>query len=300
MIIAFCTERLGTWQNPPIWGDERLIIGVKKYLEQLPGVTRVDLYDKNTALAGDVDVSVHIQPGRSHKQRARKTVLWYQSDHPYSMIDLQEQYDGLLLASNHHAGLAAVELPDGYPWQREPVVYTDPDDFSVRPRTANYPVVYLGNNIKGKDTMNRYIMPALPHGLQLFGWGWDHTPLAGVSHGPLKGFMSTTQLYMNSAIVLACHLPKHREWDMPVVRATEAMMCRALVISDDVGRDIWGDRILYTEGRSHLDELLTYWLAHQDERHEYIAGNRAYALQHLSFEKQARRMVPFFERVMNA
>ncbi len=295
MVVAFVTERIGTFHNPPAWGDERLAIGISKYLLMHKMIERVDILNKNMSPNNDVDIVILLQ--RIHPQRgSRATIYWYQNDHDYKFDDLVNDFDGLIFASTYHRDKALTDLPTLYPWIYEPVVYADPDEFPIRTPTDKINVVYLGNNIKGDAIRNKYIDPALPFGLRVYGTGFQNTPLAPVFRGPLRGLMSTSQLYTNTDIVLACHLEPHYRWNMPVVRATEGLLCKCLVISDRVGEHIYGDRVEFTDGGADMQSLLAYWIDNEKERKQKIELNRAWAIGNLSMEIQASRIVTFLKQ----
>jgi len=293
--IAFAVERLGTYQSTPVWGEERLVVSLAKHMTGLRSIESVQLLDKSTN-PDNADIVIQMHNNMKHRGK-KSTIYWYQNDHEYDIVKLSNQYDGLIFASRYHYDLASRILPDDYPFIREPVVYADPDEFPVLPRTDKLPIVYLGNNIKGAILTRRYLQPALPFGLRAYGTGWENSPISSAARGSLKGMMSTGQLYANSDIVIAFHLKRHHEWNLPVVRATEAILSRSLVISDHTGYDIWGDRILYTQGGKHLSELLEEWVGQTAKIREFNRGSRLWAIEYLNISKQAARLREFFRRL---
>lgn len=299
MILALVVERTDSWQNPPIWGDERLARGLQKYLARLPALTRVDLVSRHELLAADIDVALLFNPDLPH--RAPCTLFWYQNDHDYDLRVLADTYDGLILASGYHRDEATRTLA-GYPWTYEPVVCIDPELFPRRARTAHYPVVYLGNNIKGVERTERYVRPAIPFGLHLFGSYWDQPPYAACWHGPLKGLSSNTQVYTDADVVLSFHLQKHADWNMPVCRITEALACERIVISDKVGVDLFGGYVFWTDGEASLTALLDFWLiaGKEADRVKRVHGARQWVFEHCSMADQAARLAEFCAQVMQA
>lgn len=292
MIIALCTERTDSWQNPPIWGDERLARDLQQVLVHLHDIERVDLLNKTMPCAPDVDVCLRFQSYLP--QTAPVTLLWYQNDHDYDLVSLADQYDGLLLASTSH-GAEAERTLGGYPWTHEPVVCANPDRFPVCSPTDHYPVVYLGNNIKGPERTGRFLAPAIPYGLALFGSYWSDPPYAACNRGAVKGLASNNQVYRNADVVLSFHLQKHADWSMPVCRITEALLCERIVISDKVGCDLFTRHVVWTEGGADLSGQLGYWLneATPEARVGMTAGARGYAVERFHVKDQAVRVAAF-------
>jgi hypothetical protein len=301
MNVGISVPRTDTYLSPPIWGDERLARSLQKFLGNQKGIGRVDLYGRGMTVSNDIDIVLCMNHDVKH--RGKKTVLWYQNSNEHDLRSLTNEYDGIMFASDHHFQAADHDWSMNdfpIPYCLEYVCYSDPAEFPEMSRTKNVKIAYLGNNIKGPQNVERYLVPAIEFGLECYGSGWEHGPTAPVAKGALRGLMSSAQLYNNSEIVLSFHLDEHRKWGMPVCRPTEAMLCNALCITDEVGRDVWDHHVIFTDGDRDLADKLSYWTAHPEEVKKFIVGNREYAIENLTVEIQAFRVGEFLKKVMDS
>jgi len=268
------------------------------------GIGRVALYASGQSADADIDMLLVLNrdviiPSSPTAKDFRK-VFWYQNSNEYDILDLEKVYDGIMFASDYHFNLMTERVASmSRPIQfcKEYVCYSDAEEFPELAKTKDISIVYLGNNIKGPENTQRYLVPAIPFGLEVYGSMWESGPMASVAKGPLRGLRSSAQLYANADIVLSFHLDKQRKWNMPVCRPTEAMLCNTLCITDSVGQDVWGGNVIYTKGGDDLAKILEYWKTRKDEIPARIEGNRRIAIEDLSIESQAERIAAFLTEV---
>lgn len=92
-------------------------------------------------------------------------------------------------------------------------------------------------------------------------------PFAPYHEGRVS-YYEVPAIYNSARIVLEDCTPMCKPWGCINSRTFEAMACGACVVSNDVPelRELFADAILIYRNRQELDELLTYYLEHDDER----------------------------------
>ncbi|MBI5558036.1 MAG: glycosyltransferase [Deltaproteobacteria bacterium] len=94
-------------------------------------------------------------------------------------------------------------------------------------------------------------------------------------HEGRVSYYDVPEIYNSAKIVMEDCTPMCKPWGCINSRTFEAMACGACVVSNDVPelRDLFPDEILIYRNRQELEEILAYYLAHDEERK--AVGQRA-------------------------
>src|SRR5262249_17050519 len=168
-----------------VQGDEQVARAWQKYLSRCPEIESVTLYDAGSEIIERLDFLIHFNPFlKSHENT--KNVLYLQNAFPESHYEhgvvgvfrkVQGNFAGFVFTSKDlmKACTDGAVVPFA----------TDPDVFYPQ-RSASYevPVAFVGNDLRGPLTNHRYLFPAVPLGLVIFGNDWA-PPLSKVCRGKL-------------------------------------------------------------------------------------------------------------------
>lgn len=122
---------------------------------------------------------------------------------------------------------------------------TDPEVFFPNPFpewTCNHPVVFLGNNVRPQETHERFLYPAIDHGLAIYGGPYTDPKLQRCHRGRLPQEM-LPHLYNSPAIFLNFHIPIALEHSIVNSRIYDLLACGSMVVSEpfegDLAKHVW-------------------------------------------------------------
>lgn len=299
--IGLRVLKLGTFDvGKPgnIQGDEQVARAWQKYLLQCSGVQSVKLYDADSQIVERLDFLIDFNPFLQ-PYNASKNVLYLQNAFPESQYpggvvrifqQVRERFAGYIFTSTDLMRACA----DGavVPFA------TDPDLFYPQ-RTAAYelPVVFVGNDIRGPLVNHRYLSPAIPLGLVIFGNDWA-PPLDVVCRGKLP-MEDLPKLYSSALINLNAHLPDHLKSGTINLRIFDILACGGFVISD-VSKavvDEFGETVVCTEGHEDLWAKIVRYLADPEERARRSAAGRKLVLSNHTYANRARAVVSYLNAI---
>lgn len=273
-----------------IIGEEFYFESMARYLSRIQGVESVELYAPNSLPGSKLDFMIHINdtaPGGY----AEKEVLYLQNGYPEgndkALLRLSKNhYDGYILLSErilefHHLNhLSGVVVPFG----------ADLDLFRPCPPDASlaYEVAYVGNDIKGSERTERFLMPATRFNIGLFGnWGlpprrgfervfpWMmnrrypryRVALSRISKGKMS-FDRLPVLYSSTKINLNFTHQDSVNWNLMSTRPFEVLASGGFLISDGypaIERALGGG-VAFTDGNEEQVKTIQYYLENPEER----------------------------------
>jgi spore maturation protein CgeB len=283
-----------------VQGDELVARCWQKYLSRNGAVDVVRLYGREDAHPQDVDVVIHFHPDLETHPRARN-FLYLQNAFPAEMFDggtvgvfqrARERYDGYLFTSLR---LMKACAPGAViPFATDPELF-HPDAGGPDATDAAVPAVtFVGNNIRGERCNQRYLEPALPYGLAIYGNNLWQAPLSGVCRGKLP-MEDLPGLYARSAVNLNAHIPDHITFDTLNQRLYDILACGGFVISDRIDslEAVFEDAVISTEGHDDLWAKLAVSLADPEDRRRRAAHGRRLVLEHHTFAQRSTAVVQF-------
>ena len=280
-----------------VQGDELVARCWQKYLAREPGVSAVELYGAGQPAPADVDLVIHFHPDLEGHPRARN-FLYLQNVFPAELFDggtigmfhkVKHRFDGYLFTSERLMKACA-------PGAVIPFA-TDPERFQPTRRAAQpaWPAVsFVGNNIRGERCNRRYLEPALPFGLAIYGNNQWQAPLSGACRGKLS-MEDLPALYSASAVNLNAHIPDHIAFDTLNQRLYDILGCGGFVVSDRIDslQAVFEDAVLTTDGDDDLWAKLVCALADPEDRRRRAEKGRRLVLAHHTYAQRTAAVVQF-------
>lgn len=271
-------------------GDELYFEAIAKYLRKIPDIESAEVYAPNFLPEKKIDFMIHLNDTAPNGYADRE-VLYLQNGYSEGndrvLMRLSKNgYDGYILLSEsmlevHHAnGLEGVVVPFGA------------DTEYCRPRPPDpslaYDVAFVGNDIKGTERTERFLMPATRFNLGLFG-NWALPPKKGMErivpylrdrkHPSYRVALSRISkgkipydllpdLYSNAKINLNFTLQDSVNWDLLTNRPFEVLACGGFLISDrypGIEKALHGGAA-FTDGNEDQIEKIEYYLERPEER----------------------------------
>lgn len=281
-------------------GDELIARSWAKYLLRQEQVESVFLYGPQGEINEPIDVLIHFNPHLELHPKA-KNILYLQnafpkSGHPGGTVGVfqraKERFDAYIFTSQQLMESCA-------PGAVVPFA-ADPEIFFPQ-STGKYalPVTFVGNNIRTFETNHRYLAPALPFGLVVYGGGWQGSPFVTAYRGKLP-MEDLAALYTDSAINLNAHIVEHREMNLINMRIYEILACGGFVMSDYVPAvdEEFGDIVVSTDGDEDMWAKLVRYLPDEAERKRRSDEGRRRILAHHSYEYRVETVIRFLKEIL--
>lgn len=233
-----------------VQGDEAVARAWQKYLGRRPDVEYVRLYGPEEKIEDGLDALIHFNPFLP-AHPGTHNVLYLQNAFPPSeypggtagvFARVKERFDGYLFTSRRlmHACAPGGVVPFA----------TDPEVFVPR-ESADYrhPVSFVGNDIRGPVANQRYLVPALPFGLVIYGNNTWPPPLRGACRGKIPA-AELPKLYSSTAVNLNVHIGEHVVYDTVNLRVYDVLACEGFLLSDELEslRSEFGPAVAFTTG----------------------------------------------------
>ena len=297
---------IGTFDvNRPgnVQGDELVARCWQKYLTRLREVHAVTLYGPGNAPPKDVDVVIHFHPELEPHPTARN-FLYLQNVFPAEMYEggtvgvfqrAKDRFEGYLFTSDR---LMKACAPGGViPFATDPELFkpTSPTSQTSRKPDNDWPAVtFVGNNIRGERCNQRYLQPALPFGLAIYGNNLWEAPLASVCRGKLA-MESLPALYTTCDVNLNAHIPDHIAFDTPNQRLYDILACGGFSISDRIDslEATFEDAVVTTDGDDDLWAKLVRTLADPADRKRRGETGRRLVLDRHTYAHRSADVVKF-------
>jgi spore maturation protein CgeB len=249
-------------------GDEAVARAWQKYLSRRTDVEIVHLYGPEEPMVDDLDVLVHFNPFLSPHPRARN-ILYLQNAFPpdaypggtKGVFDrVKGRFDGYLFTSRRLMSACA----DGgvVPFA------TDPEVFAPQPSAGyRHQVSFVGNDIRGPVANQRYLVPALPFGLVIYGNNTWPPPLRGACRGKIAA-AELPKLYSSTVVNLNVHIGEHVVYDTVNLRVYDVLACAGFLLSDELDslRSEFGPAVASTTGDEDTWAQLVRYGSDPDER----------------------------------
>jgi spore maturation protein CgeB len=316
---------IGTFDvNRPgnVQGDELVARCWSKYLARHPAVGRIVLYGQGQPHPGDLDLVIHFHPDLEGHPAARN-FLYLQNVFPAELFPggtlgvfqkVKHRFDGFLFTSQRlmRACAPGAVIPFA----------TDPELFRPGPGTGGSPatasaspgsgsgsgpnrsgprpgapaVTFVGNNIRGERCNQRYLVPALPFGLAIYGNNAWQAPLVAACRGKVP-MEELPALYAGSPVNLNAHIPDHVAFDTLNQRLYDILACGGFVISDriDALESVFEDAVLTTDGDDDLWAKLVCSLADGDDRRRRADKGRRLVLDRHTYAHRCAAVVEFLQ-----
>jgi hypothetical protein len=303
------------WQNDgrhANWiGDAGVAECWAKYLRRRDDVESVTIFGMKTCYAPDTDCIIHFHHWlRLHP--TAKNILYMQNcwspgcDVPgfVGMIHtgtadvfnvVKHRFDGYLFPCDGLRAACGVE-GDVVPFA------TDAEEFTYQPDDRFKGGLYfVGNDIRGDEANERYLVPALKHGLRIFGGPYRDPRLQAVNGGKLPQ-EDLPKLYSSAAVVLNVTHPEWRKYSLVNQRLYDINACGGTVVSDYFDRGNDEDEMvnfaeLMTDGYVDMARCIDFCKRFPitDEDRD---ANRDHILRHHTYEHRAASVVEYVKELL--
>lgn len=277
------------WEKGHSFQERRNVIGEEVYFEAMarflrvrPGVESAELYAPNYLPEEKIDFMVHVND-TSPMRIADRNILYLQNGYPQgadvALATLtKNDYDGYIVLSDK---LLDIHRSNGFDGIRISFG-ADIEHFYPREvdRSLSFDVSYVGNDIKGRERMEQYLMPATRFNLGLYGnWAIGNrrrnailsrfgcsyyeryrVKLSRLTRGNLP-HEQLPVLYSSSVINLNVTLQDAVDWDIWNLRPLEIMACGGLVMTDRVPaleREFKGGAVFTDGGEDMISKIEEY------------------------------------------
>lgn len=292
---TFDVQRQGNVQ-----GDEQVARGWQKYLLREAGVESVDLFPRDGAIKRPLDVLIHFTPFGAI-QAGFKNLLYLQNAFPPERYpggttrifeQVRSEFDGYMFTSR--ALMEACAPGAVVPFA------TDPDVFFPQP-SARYlhPVVFVGNDIRGPVTNHRYLLPALPFGLVIYGNRAWAAPFASACRGKIP-MDELPRVYSSAHINLNAHIPEHVKWDTVNLRIYDILACGGFVLSDRTPtlENEFAESVVCTDGDDDEWAKLVRYLAEPEVCRTRGLIGREHVVREHTYAQRVRALLDFLHEVV--
>jgi spore maturation protein CgeB len=174
---------------------------------------------------------------------------------------------------------------------------TDPAIFYSRDiqKKFQHKACFVGNNIRDKETTNRYLLCASDHGLVIYGnlAGWNHPNCAGKI-----SIDDECSLYSSSKTCLNVHLKEHLEYGSFNFRIFNILACGGFIISDKSSylEKEFSDCMVFTEGYQDLIEKINYYSENQEKTIPFRNKGRIKVLENHTFKNRMSNLLDWLEK----
>ncbi len=316
LYIKWNKGSLGSQGN--VLGDELNGESMCRALRKIRGVQSAELFGQNHLPTNKLDVMIYLNDTGPNHTWAKKHVLYMQNAYGEgSEIALKTfqniGFDGYafiskrLLALHNLAGFTGIFLPFG----------VDRETFYPRriEKKFEFDVSYIGNDIKGEDRTNKYLLPATRYNFGLFGnwkipkhsykiWkNWQKKPayqriFQERSLGKIPQ-EAMPILYSSAKINLNCTAQDCVDWDVITLRTYEVLACKGFLITDRVkaAEEFMSDCMVFTDGDQDLVDKIDYYLSHEEIRRQIAETGYEYVTQHASIESRMYELYSYLEGI---
>ena len=274
---------LDTSRKGNVQGDEAVARAWQKYLSRRDDIECVRLYDPVEPVADEMDARIHFNPFLPLHPRARN-VLYLQNAFPpdaypggtKGVFDrVKDRFDGYVFTSRRLMAACA----DGgvVPFATDAEVFTPQPSADYR-----YPVSFVGNDIRGPVANQRYLVPALPFGLVIYGNNTWPPPLRRACRGKIPA-RELPRLYSSTVVNLNVHIGEHVTYDTVNLRVYDVLACAGFLLSDELDslRSEFGPAVACTTGdEDEWAQLVRYGSDPEERRRRSEEGRRIVLNRH--------------------
>lgn len=159
-----------------------------------------------------------------------------------------------------------------------------------------HPVCFVGNDIRGRETNERYLLPAISQGLVIYGGPWP-APYAACHRGKIAQ-EELHKVYSSAKINLNFHHGEHALHGTPNQRLYDILACGGNVLSDyHDGMLPFAGPVLFTDGDEELKNSIRD-LVGCECSDEIRKSRRDFILAHHTYAHRVAVLVDYLKGIM--
>ena len=280
--------------NDRYWGDYFFALSLKKSLKKKGFEVIIHEYDYWHL--DDVDIVIYLRGLRKYTPKPQHLNIMWNISHPNDIsLNEYEQFDLVFVASDKYANILSKKIST----ITHPLLQcTDPNKFYPEKNNEfNEEILFVGNS---RHQFRKIIQDILKtnHEFSIYGKYWEEF----IDEKYIKGdFIKNDNLnkaYSNCKILLNDHWEDMVENDFISNRIFDALACKTFVISDNVKsiKTLFNGCVIIYEDYDELNEKLTYYLSHEDER--IRLANKGYELvkKNHTFDDRVSELLSVIEK----
>lgn len=242
-------------------GDHAVAESWAKYLQRREDVDFVTVCGPRTpyALMIGIDVCIHFWPWPYSFVYGAKNLLYLQNAfgpefHPQGTVGVfnavKDGFDGHIFTSEKLRQNCGPQETAGtvIPFAADPEIFT----YHPNEKFA-HPVSFVGSDIRGDVANERYLAPAIPHGLVIYGGPWRDPKFQACHRGRLSA-EDLPKVYSSSRVCLNVTHPEHVKNGTVNSRIYEILACGGSVLSDQAPKGL--DDCCFSDDKDGWDG---YW-----------------------------------------
>jgi spore maturation protein CgeB len=300
-----------------VLGDELYAQSLVRALRTLDPELEVDIYAPNRMPSETLDVMIYMNDNVPDPAWSKKRLLYLQNaygegaDRKLAVLR-QNGYDGYAFISNKLMDMHAADSFSGIflPFS------VDLDTFHPYPcdPALAFEVAYVGNDIKGTERSEAYLVPAADFNFGLFGnWQVPRARLRRWKNWGLprykyrfekiaRGKIPQAQvpvLYSSSKINLNCTAQDCVDWDVITLRTLEVLACNGFLISDRVpsAERLLGEYIVFTDGHEDLRSKINQYLRDDESRRAMAEAGGQFVRKNFSIQATAQKLLDYLKEL---
>ncbi|GHT87338.1 hypothetical protein FACS1894137_14490 [Spirochaetia bacterium] len=308
-------------KNGNVIGEELLCRSFIKYLHKNYDIT-VDLYAPNHLPDSKLDIMIYMNDDIPNIQWAAKNIIYlqngFESGGDLVLKNIQKRgYDGYIFYShklfelNKELGGQGIYLPFS----------ADTEEFYPRAPNPSYAFdcAYVGNDIKGKERSERFILPALNYNFGLFGYWPKRTlkqqikqclgfskpmytyqiQLSEIARGKIPQ-SEVPVLYSSAKINLNCTIQDCVDMNTITSRTFEVLACKGFLITDKVpiAEELLKDCVVFTNGGQELAEQIEYYLAYPEKCRKIAERGYQYTIKYATREARVKELYDYLIKIV--
>ena len=274
--------------NPKIehhWGDYFFALSLKKSFEK-KGFNVIIQEKEDWYCDVDSDIDLVLRGLVEYYPDFSKINIMWNISHP-DMVTTEEMesYDICFISSEKYSS----KLSDKLDTVVRPLLQcTDPDVFHTSyNKDVSQDVLFVGIT---RGVYREIVKDALEtdFDVSIYGSGWEEF----IDEKYIKGeFIPNDKLheyYSSCKILLNDHWEDMRDLDFPSNRLFDALACGAFVISDEIpsAESLFEGNIVTYENSEDLNNKISYYLAHEDERIQKAKKGQEIVLNNHTFDNR--------------
>lgn len=276
------------------WGDYFFALSLKKSLEKKG--FKVIIHEFDYWDIDDSDIVIHLRGLRKYSPKPQHLNIMWNISHPNNIsINEYNEFDLIFVASKKYVKMIENKT--------DVIVHpllqcTDLDKFYPQKNNEfDEEILFVGNS---RNHFRKIIQDILktPHDFSIYGKNWNTIVDEKYIKGDFIDNNNLNKAYSNCKILLNDHWEDMVENDFISNRIFDALACKTFVISDNVNsiRTLFEGCVVTYEDYNDLNEKLTYYLTHENERMQLTQKGHEIVAKNHTFDNRVSELISVIEK----
>ena len=267
------------------WGDYFMALALKRAFER-KGFNAI-IHERESWYndEDDVDIVFVLRGLYEYKTNPKHINMMWNISHP-ELVEVREyeSYDAVFISSHEYANKIGKKVyTKVYPLLQcsDPEVFYPQEDDDCR-----HDILFVGIGRDNREIMEDILKTDFP--VSVYGKHWDEKIDEKYVCGEFIPNEELHKYYSSCKILLNDHWRDMREWDFPSNRLFDALLCEALVISDNIpsASTVFEDCIVTYDCVDDLRSKVEYYMNNPSEREKLGKKGRELVLKNHTFDNR--------------